>query len=236
MAYSQPQFATDPLYRKVHRVCLAGCVILAPAVVFLGFTCDPTGGVPPPPAEIFAAYQAANPLKIQLLLFFNALTPYVLPLSFLGLARLAMRRAPWLATLGLVCGLIGTLPFGVFVWPEALGDAMIKVGNRATFVSVWNAVSSENVIIFLQYSWVIGHLLGYLLLGIALARGRVIPRWAASLIVCGLPLQAVAYMTHQGMFQLVSYLLILLGSVPAALHLVKEPSQNSMAFAQKAKE
>ena len=213
----------EPAYRTFHRACLATCVVLAPLIVFLGFAFDPTGGVPPAPTGIFAAYQAASPLKIQLFLFFNAITPYVFPLSFIGLGLLAMRHSPWLATLGMICGLVGTLPFGFFVWPEALGDAMIKTGNISTFVAVWNGVSSEGVIIFLQYSWVVGHLLGYLLLGVALARGRMIPLWAASLIILGIPFQAVAYMANQGIFQLLSYVVIFVGSIPAALAILRSP-------------
>lgn len=211
----------EPTYRKFQRFCLAACIILAPLIVFLGFAFDPTGGVPPAPASIFADYQIASPLRIQLFLFFNAITPYVFPLSFIGLALLAMRRSPWLATLGMLCGLVGTLPFGLFVWPEALGDEMVKTANSATFITVWNGVSSEGIIVFLQYSWVVGHLLGYILLGVALARARVIPLWAAGLILLGIPLQAVAYTANQGIFQLLSYALIFVGSLPAALAMLQ---------------
>jgi len=81
------------------------------------------------------------------------------------------------------------------VVPEALGDVMTKLGNSTVFVEVSNGVSSEGVVIFLQYSWVVGHLLGYVLLGIALGRARAVPLWAACLIVAAIPFQAVAYMT-----------------------------------------
>jgi hypothetical protein len=37
-------------------------------------------------------------------------------------------------------------------------------------------------------AWFFGHLLGYVLLGIALARARVIPLWAASLIIVSAPM------------------------------------------------
>ncbi|GCE21971.1 hypothetical protein [Dictyobacter kobayashii] len=221
MDLSNTQSNADPVYRKLHRACLAACIVLAPLIVFLGFAFDPTGGVPPAPGGIFAAYQVASPLKIQLFLFFNAITPYFFPLSFLGLGLLAVRRSPWLATIGMVCGLVGTLTWGVFVWPEALGDAMTKIGSRTTFIEVWNGVSSEGVIVFLQYSWVVGHLLGYVLLGIALGRARVVPLWAACLIVAAIPFQAVAYTANQGIFQLLSYALIFIGSVPAALAMLK---------------
>lgn len=213
--------AVEPAYLKFHRACIAACIILAPLVVFLGFAFDPTGGVPPDAREIFADYQAASPLKIQLFIFFNAVTPYFFPVSFIGLGLLALRRAPWLATSGMIFGLVGTLPWGIFVWPEALGDAMKKVGSSAPFIEVWNSVASEGMVVFLQYSWVVGHLLGYILLGIALGRARAIPLWAAILIVAAIPFQAVAYIANQGIFQLLSYALIFIASVPAALAMLK---------------
>ncbi len=210
----------EPTYHKFLRIGLAACMVLAPLVVFLGFAFDPTGGVPPAPTGIFAAYQATSPLRVQLFLFFNAITHFFFPLSFIGLGPLAAKRSPWLAMLGMVCGLVGTLPFGFFVWPEALGDAMVRTGDSATFVAVWNGVAAEGIIVFLQISWVVGHLLGYLLLGIALARARAIPLWAAGLIVLAIPLQAAAYMTRQGLFQLLSYVLIFIGSWPAAVAMI----------------
>lgn len=122
---------------------------------------------------------------------------------------------------------MGTLPWGFFVWPEALGDVMTKTGNRTAFLAVWNGASSEGVIIFLQYSWVVGHLLGYVLLGIALGRARVVPLWAAGLIVIAIPFQAVAYIANKGIFQLLSYVLIFIGSIPAALAMLKGSEQET---------
>lgn len=228
--------ASEPAYRKLHRACFAACIVLAPLVVFLGFAFDPTGGVPPAASEIFAAYQAASSLKIQLFLFFNAVTPFFFPLSFIGLGLLAMKRSPWLATIGVACGLAGSLPFAFFVGPEALGDVMTKTGNSSAFVAVWNGLSSEGTLVFLQYSWVVGHLLGYVLLGIALGRARAVPLWATSLIIVGIPFQAIAYVANQGIFQLLSYALIFLGSIPAALAMLKGSEKNTFALADEEKE
>ncbi|HEV2655477.1 MAG TPA: hypothetical protein VGT82_10980 [Ktedonobacteraceae bacterium] len=232
----QKPVASYSAFRKFHRACIAACIILAPLVVFLGFAFDPTGGVPPEASKIFADYQAASPIKIQLFLFFNAITSYFFPLSFIGLGLLAMKRSPLLATIGMVCGLVGTLPWGFFVWPEALGDVMTKTDNRAAFLAVWHGVASEGVIVFLQYSWVVGHLLGYVLLGIALGRARVVPLWAACLIVIAIPFQAVAYIANQGIFQLLSYALIFVGSIPAALVMMKGSEQETIAPAYEGKE
>ncbi len=222
MALSHQQSSvSDPAYRKLHRAFFAACIILAPLVLFLGFFFDPTGGVPPAASGIFADFRAASPLRIQLFLFFNAATPYFFPLSYIGLGMLAMKRSPWLATIGTAFGLLGSLPYANFVGLEAIGDVSSKTIQSATFVALWNGLSSEGAIVFLQYSWVVGHIFGYVLLGIALGRARAIPLWAACLIVVAIPFQAAAYISGQGIFQLISYVLIFIGSLPAALAMVK---------------
>jgi hypothetical protein len=156
-----------------------------------------------------------------LFLYFNAVTPYFFPLSFIGLGLLAMRRSPWLATIGMIFGLAGSLPFGVFVGPEALAAGIAQVGATPSNAAVVHYVFSQGAIFLLQASWVVGHLLGYVLLGIALARSRAIPLWAACLIVAGIPFQAAGYGTHQGILQLICFVLIFLGSIPAAFAMLK---------------
>jgi len=123
---NQQSAVAEPFYRKFHRACLAMCIVLAPVVLFLGFAFDSTGGVGvPSSARVLAAnFQAASPLQIQLFLYFNAVTAYFFPLSFIGLGLLAMRRSPWLATIGMIFGLAGSLPFAVFVGPEALAAGL----------------------------------------------------------------------------------------------------------------
>lgn len=69
---------------------------------------------------------------------------------------------------------------------------------------------------------IIGHLLGYVLLGIALLRARVIPRWAAwLLIVSPLLMGPLAYGTGLGLLQVLGYALVFIGSVPAAIAMLK---------------
>ena len=99
----------------------------------------------------------------------------------------------------------------------------------SAFVAIWNGVAAEDVIVFLQYSWVVGHLLGYVLLGSALWRARVIPRWAAGLIIIGVPLQMVAYPTHQGLFQHLGFALECIGSIPAARAMFIDPKPAAVA-------
>jgi len=228
MALSQTQpnqqsAGAEPFYRKFQRACLAACIVLAPVVLFLGFALDPTGGVGVlSDARVLAAnFQAASPLQIQLFLYLNAVTVYFFPVSFIGLGLLAMRRSPWLATIGMIVGLAGSLPFAVFVGPEALAAGLGQFGARASNVAMWQYVFSQGAIFLLQASWVIGHLLGYVLLGIALARSRVIPLWAAGLFIVGIPFQMIAYPTRLGILQLICFALIFIGSIPAALAMLK---------------
>src|SRR5215472_7429250 len=160
----------QPTYRKVQRAVLAVCMVLAPVVLFLGFAFDPTGGVGVPSAGphllpssasvVAAEFRAASSLRIQLFLYFNAVTVYFFPLSFIGLGLLAMRRSPWLATIGMIFGLAGSLPFGVFVALEALA---FRVASSASTVAIFQSVHTQGSIFLLAASWVVGHLVGYIL-------------------------------------------------------------------------
>jgi hypothetical protein len=227
---SNQQRATDPAYRKLHRACLAACIVLAPVVLFLGFAFDPTGGVGVPSSvrTLVADFRAASPLQVQLFLYFNAVTPYFFPLSFIGLGLLAMQRSPWLATIGMIFGLAGSLPFGVFVGPEALAAGIAQVGPTPSIAAVVHYVFSQGAIFLLQASWVIGHLLGYVLLGIALGRARVIPWWAACLLIGSAFFQAVSYPTHQGLLQVFGFVLAFLGSIPAAFAMLKVRDESTL--------
>src|SRR5262249_37470809 len=112
------------------------------------------------------------------------------------------------------------LPWALFVFPEAMSVALAQRGAFTTYVAAFGAFYSSGVVTLLQLSWMIGHLLGYLLLGVALTR-LAAPRWAGWLMVVGVPLQMIAYPTHQGVFQMAGFFLVCLGSLPAALGLLK---------------
>lgn len=211
-----------PTALKLQRILLAACLVLAPLVIALGFAFDPQLGIPQGGVSgQIAALQAENPLMFQFFLFFNVVTLFVFPLSYIGLGLLAMRRSPWLATIGIACGLVGSLPWPLFVGTEALGHSIILIGKNAAFVALGNHYNSEWAVVFLFLCWVIGHLLGYVFLGIALARARAIPLWAAWLFVVSVPFQMVGYPAKQGLFQILGFVLVFIASIPAALAMLK---------------
>lgn len=212
-----------PTYVKFQRACLAVCIILAPVVLGLGLGLAPGGGLnlPSNPAVLIASYQAVNPLQVQVFLYLNALVSYFFALSFIGLGLVAMRRAPWLATIGMIFGLIGSLPYGMFVGPMSEFATVAHLGYNAAYSALLHDSSARGPIIFLQSSWVIGHLIGYLLTGIALIRSRAIPLWAAILIIVGILFQMAGYGANLPVLQDICFALIFIGSIPAALAMLK---------------
>jgi hypothetical protein len=73
----------------------------------------------------------------------------------------------------------GSLLFAVFVGPEALAAGLGLFGASVSNAALVHDISSQGAILLLLGSWVIGHLLGYIIMGIALIRSRA--------ILCGPP-------------------------------------------------
>jgi hypothetical protein len=215
-----------PVYRKLHHAFFAVCIVLAPLTLSLWFTLCPQYGDPACPnmanyLGVLVAYRAANPLLLQVFLFLNLAIPYVYPLSYIGLGLLAMKRSPWLSTIGIACGFVGSIPWGAIADQSFLLNSMAHLGHDTLFATLLTAYFNWELFA-MATGWVIGHLFGYVLLGIALARARVIPLWAASIIVAAAPLMGpLAYGTRLGILQVLGYVLVLVGSVPAALAMLK---------------
>jgi len=221
---SYQQQTADPVYHKFQRVILAVCIILAPLALSSWFVLCPQYGVPRCPETTdaaLAAFRAVNPLLMQWFFFVTLVAAYLYPFSYLGLGLAAMKRSPWLATLGIACGLIGSLPWTAIVEQVILINGTAHMEGSAISLALLNQTTSTWPIIVLFLGWVIGHLLGYVLLGIALGRARVIPWWAASLLIGGAFFQAISYPAHQGILQVFGFVLVLLGSIPTALAMLK---------------
>lgn len=223
------QLTTDPAYRKLHRILLALCMLAAPLVILLGFVFDPELGTPAGLGAItIAHWKADNPLLIQLFLFFNVITPYFYPASILALGLLAMKQSPWLATFGIIIGLAGSIPFPVFVGQEALVYEIIHMPHSVALAPLSSGLNNTWPVYLLHLTWVPGHLLGWLLLGIALWRARMIPLWAACFFALNIPFTMLAYGRSEGIWQIIGTALILLASIPAALAMLKRTNEKAL--------
>jgi hypothetical protein len=224
---SQQSASSEPAYRKFQRACLALCIVIAPVVLGLGLGIAPGGGlnIPSDPGILVAQFRAASSLQVQLFLYLNALVPYFFPLSFIGLGLVALRRSPWLATIGMIFGLAGSLPYGMFLGPMSEFATVAQLGDSAAFNALLHDASARGALLFLAGSWVIGHLIGYVLIGVALIHSRAIPRWAAILIIVGIPFQMAGYGANLPVLQDICFALIFIGSIPAALVMLKRPDE-----------
>ena len=212
----------SPLYRRILWSILALCVVLAPLCAAGWFALCPQYGDPAcpnntQPLAVFVAFRAAPPVLLRLFLILTLIVPYIYPVSYVALGLLAMPRSPWLSILGLLCGWAGSIPWGF------IGDAMFQIntathlGQDTTYSVLSKAYFANPGILAVAGGWVLGHLLAYVLLGIALLRARAVPAWAAWAIILSAPLMGpLAYGSHIGWLQVAGYGLVFVGSLPAA--------------------
>lgn len=237
MDLSNTQPNADPVYRQFHRAFFAVCMVLAPLTVSLWFGLCPQYGDPACPnashLSVLAAFRAANPFLIQTFLFITLVIPYVYPLSYIGLGRLAMKRSPWLATIGIACGFVGSIVWSLFAGEIFWLNDIARLGLDTQFPMLGKAYVANWEVFVMHGGWVIGHLLAYVLLGIALARARVIPLWSACLIiVSALVMGPIAYGTDLGLLQVLGFVLVFIGSIPAAFVMLKVRDKPADASAQ----
>jgi hypothetical protein len=228
MSLTHTELEVDPVYRKFHRMVIAFCIVLAPLAASLWFALCPTGAndaaCPDQGSSlaVFAAFRAMNPQLMQVFLVINIVAGYVFPVSCIGLGLLAMKRSPWFATLGIACGWVGSMVWALIAGQVATIGGMAQIGSIPVFVTIEHNFYANWMILVFGTCWVIGHLAAYVLLGFALVRAQVIPRWAGWIfIVTPVLFGPIAYGTNFGLLQILGYVLILIASVPAALVTLK---------------
>jgi hypothetical protein len=224
----QVQPGVDPAYRKLQRAVLALCIALAPLVAAAWFSLCPTGAADASCPDrgsslaVFSAFRDMNPSLMQLFLVLNLVAAFVFPASCLGLGLLAMKRSPWLATLGIVVAWAGSIVWVLFAGQMVTLESMAQIGLNSVFITVENHYYANWTTLVFAIGWVIGHVVGYILLGIALARAGAIPHWAAWLLVVSAVLMGpIAYGTNLGLLQILGFGLVFVASVPAAIHMLQ---------------
>jgi hypothetical protein len=229
--HSNQQQAADPVYRKLHRTFFALCLLLAPLTVSLWFGLCPEYGNPACPVgtgATLAAFRTDNPFLLQLFFVMAFISVYIYPLSYIGLGRLAMKRSPWLSSIGIALGFVGSVVWSLLMGESFWINAAAHLNVNAQFFMLGKTYVANWGVYAMHAGWVIGHLLGYVLLGIALLRARVIPRWAAWLIiVSALVMGPLSYGTGMGLLQVLGYVLVFIGSVPAAIAMLKRRDEQA---------
>jgi hypothetical protein len=179
-------------------------------------------------AAMVTIYSTANIILIQAHLLSVVSAVYLLPVSLLAMAWLAMRRSPYLATIAMLTTLIGILPSAAFPSQDAFIYNLSRMGSNPLLVTIAQQFNDDGVMKYYNVIFNLGTVAGPTLIGIALWRSRAVPIWAAVLITFG-RLLVLLYPFARGFpavdLQVLSWIPLLIGSIPAALVMWKVPYQ-----------
>jgi hypothetical protein len=145
----------------------------------------------------------------------------------IALGMLARRHAPRLGTTVLVLAFAG---FMSLFWSTVAGSDNVALGAARIGMSpaltgkLLDSIGAIPAIGFASNLFVLGHIIGLVLLGVALWRGRVMPAWAALTIAVSQPLHLVfAVITPVHALDGLAWGLTAIGFAAAAIALMREP-------------
>lgn len=132
----------------------------------------------------------AHPAAESGVLWLSYLALLTLPLAVLIVSRVAMRVRPQLGTIAAVVAWVAFASLAFLVTPDLAAQAGADAGlPPATTAAVLTAIESNPVASTALVIYVVGHILGAVLLGLAL--WRAIPRWAAAALIVSQPMHFV---------------------------------------------
>lgn len=210
----QETSSSQPTARKLQRLFFAACLLLGPFLVSL-------------------LLASGLPIQWSLLIGLFALVVF-LPFGAVGMTVLALRRSPWLASIGGFLSLTGFIAYGmIVVWQQELTYHSTLLGGGKPFTTLYDQINADPVMNVLLLMFIIGHLIGPMLLGIALGRTRLIPLWATWALILRVPLQAAGFIAGIGLtMEIFTYGLLLLGSIPIALAWLKNAGDQGLVQAK----
>jgi hypothetical protein len=134
----------------------------------------------------------------------------------LGMARLARPGSPWLATAGGAIGFAGWLPLAALAAQDDLTLQMARLGSTPLLGTLWERFNVDATMMLYLLVYIVGHLLAYVLLPIALRRAAVIPAWPAWHLVSTSPVTIAFFVTRQQAFFIAFGVAFILGSARIA--------------------
>jgi hypothetical protein len=214
-AGSRTEGGPVPGHVRVLLVLLAVAIVGGPLGFLLGGALAPS--VHDPALLAIARNAAADPVLNGAHLVAFVLASYLLPVSAVGLARLAHRRRPGLATAAGIVAVVGWLPFSALAALDDLELRMAAAPARSS-AALLDAFSADPVMNGYLLVYVLGHLAGYVLLGIALARARTVPLWSAVCLIASTPLTLGVFLVPGRPLALgvLALAVVVVGSAPAA--------------------
>src|SRR2546430_11424443 len=150
---------------------------------------------------------------------------FFLPLGYLGMSLLGMRRAPWLATISAALSLLGWIPWAALMGLDALAYDIATSGSTPQLTSLWTHFNGDAVMTTYLLIYIVGHLFSAVLIGYMLGRLRLIPAWAAWAFALTSPLTIVYFSMRiievRYVFKYLICALWIIGAIPAAFAMLK---------------
>ena len=220
VSISQKEQAPVSTAFTFQRMSLAACIILAPLSITLDLVSWP-GNLREPLIDSAMAGPTGNTLH-----FIGAIAAsFFLPLGYLGMSLLGMRRAPWLATISAALSLVGWIPWAALMGLDDLAYDIDRIGSTPQFAALWTHFNNDAVMTTYLLIYIIGHLLSAVLIGIMLGRLRLVPTWAAWAFALTSPLTILIFPVHNIVFQdVLKYVICalwIIGAIPAALTMLR---------------
>ena len=205
------------------RVSLAACILLAPLSITL-YLVTWEGNQRAPLTPLITSAMA-GPTGNTLHFIGAIAASFFLPLGYLGMSLLGMRRAPWLATISAALSLVGWIPWAALMGIDDLAYDIDLAGSTPQLVALWRHFNGNAVMTTYLLIYIIGHLLSAVFIGFMLGRLRLVPAWAAWAFALTSPLTILIFPVHNIVFQdVLKYLICalwIIGAIPAALAMLK---------------
>jgi hypothetical protein len=176
--------------------------------------------------EAIVASTVAGPVGNTLHFLSGVTASFFLPLGYLGMSLLGMRRAPWLATICAGLSLVGWIPWSALVGIDDLGWRIATEGSTPQLTALWTHFSSDPVMLSYLLIYIIGSLLSTVLISFLLARLHLIPAWAAWAFALTSPLKILLFfpspiLAVRSVLAFLICALWIIGAIPAALAMFK---------------
>jgi hypothetical protein len=209
-----------PTYLKVQRVLLAACIILAPLSITL-YLIAWTGSGRQPLVAAAMAGSTGNTLR----LVGAVAASFFLPLGYLAMSLLGMRRKPVMAFICAALSLIGWIPWAALIVLDDMAITIHQTGSTPQLAALWARINGDPVMTTFLLIYVVGHLLSAVLIGYMLGRLRIIPVWTAWAFALTSLLTILIFPIHNMVVQdVLKYLIcafLIVGAIPAAFAMLR---------------
>src|SRR5215472_4487490 len=159
-----PRSVQTPMHPALafQRISLAACIFLMPFSLTLYLLSWQGNQRAPLTPLITSAMAGATGNTLH---FIGALAAsFFLPLGYLGMSLLGMRRAPWLATISAALSLVGWIPWAALMGIDDLAYDINQLGRTEQFTALWTYFNGDPVMTIYLIIYIIGHLLSAVLI------------------------------------------------------------------------